>query len=68
MISAAFLGKGTGKQVLVLSGASLTAGSFIYGFTSARANETHLNEAVRLHNLAKPDRPIELQFSTGIGF
>jgi hypothetical protein len=68
MISAAFLGKGHGKQALLLGGGSITAGSFIYGFTSARANERHLDEAVRLHNLAKPDKPIELQFSTGIGF
>jgi hypothetical protein len=68
MISASFLGKGHGKQALLLGGGSITAGSFIYGFTSARANEKHLDEAVRLHNLAKPDKPIELQFSTGIGF
>ncbi len=68
LIAGAVAGGGTGKQIMLLSGGSLMAGSFLYGFTSARANENHLNEAVRLHNLAKPDKPIELQFSTGIGF
>ncbi len=67
-IAGAVVGGGAGKQVMILSGGSILAGSFLYGFTSMRANESHLNEAVRLHNLAKPDKPIELQFSTGIGF
>lgn len=68
LIAGAVAGGGSGKQVMLLSGGSIMAGSFLYGFTSLRANESHLNEAVRLHNLAKPDKPIELQFSTGIGF
>lgn len=68
LIAGAVAGRGTGKQVMLLTGGSVMAGSFLYGFTSLRANEKHLDEAVRLHNLAKPDRPIELQFSTGIAF
>jgi hypothetical protein len=68
LIGGLVAGGGTGKQLMVLSGSTIVAGSFLYGFTTARSNENHLNEAIRLHNLAKPDKPIELQFSTGIGF
>jgi hypothetical protein len=68
LLAGAVAGGGTGKQLLLLGGGSIMAGSFLYGFTTLRTNENHLNEAVRLHNLAKPDKPIELQFSTGIGF
>jgi hypothetical protein len=68
LIAGGLAGKGTGKELMLLGGGAIFGGSLLYGFTSARANENHLDEAVRLHNLAKPDKPIELQFSTGIGF
>jgi hypothetical protein len=49
---------------LILSGLGLSAGSFAYGLTMNRNNESHLRKAVELYNSAKPDQPIELQFST----
>jgi hypothetical protein len=49
-------------------GLALTAGSVLYGVSYLSANEERLGNAVRLYNQARPERPIELQFSTGIAF
>jgi hypothetical protein len=53
---------------LMLGGAALAAGSFVYGFTVYKTNETHLGNAVSEFNKTHPGNPIELQFSTGISF
>lgn len=53
---------------LVVGGAVLTAGSFIYGFTLYKTNESHLGNAINEFNQARPNTPIEIQFSTGIRF
>jgi hypothetical protein len=68
LIAGLVAGTGNGKKAMIIGGTSIFGGSLVYGFAAAKANETNLGEAVRLHNLAKPDKPIELQFSTGIGF
>ena len=56
------------RNLSVLSGFALTAGSFIYGFTLLNTNEANLREAVRVHNNARPQDPIELQLTTGLTF
>lgn len=68
LIAGAVGGGGTGKQIMLLSGTAIFGGAFLYGFTSLKANEANLNRAVELHNQAVPDKPIQLQFSTGITF
>jgi hypothetical protein len=51
-----------------LAGAATAVGGVLYGFSFLSANEQRLGNAVQLHNQAHPDRPIELQFTTGIQF
>ena len=56
------------RNIGILGGLAIASGSFIYGFTTLQTNEEHLGKAVKAYNQARPDRPIELQFSTGISF
>ena len=56
------------RNIGLIGGLTLVGGSFIYGFSTLRANEEHLGTAVKLYNEARPNRPIELQFTTGISF
>jgi len=49
-------------------GLAIAVTSFIYGFTSLRANESRLDHAVQFYNSANPQKPIEIQLSTGIHF
>ncbi|MCM2279637.1 MAG: hypothetical protein NDJ89_16305 [Oligoflexia bacterium] len=61
----------TGRTLLnlaLIGGGGITGGSFLYALSFIRTNEAHLANAVTLHNQARPDSPIELQFSTGISF
>jgi hypothetical protein len=53
---------------LMLGGVLATSGSFVYGFSVYRTNESHLTEAVSLFNQARPNTPIALEFKTGIAF
>ena len=53
---------------LAASGLGLAGGSLIYGFSLGQTNESHLGNAVRIHNDLNPKDQIELQFSTGILF
>jgi hypothetical protein len=53
---------------LVLSGLTFTIGSFAYGLSLSRTNETYLGSAIKEYNRAHSNQPIELQFSTGIKF
>ena len=47
------------------AGLGLTGLSLVYGLSILSTNESHIDNAVLLHNKAHPDTPIELQFSTG---
>ncbi|MEO5968452.1 MAG: hypothetical protein ABIQ95_00875 [Bdellovibrionia bacterium] len=53
---------------VTLSGIALTANSLIYGLSMMKANEVHIANAVQYHNTARPNQPIELEFSTHIDF
>jgi hypothetical protein len=53
---------------LRVSGIAIAAGGFFYSFTLLRSNESLLPKAVGQYNQAKPNDPIELQFSTGWSF
>lgn len=56
------------RSGLTLTGVGLAGGSLIYGFSLSQTNESHLGNAVRIHNDRNPMDQIELQFSTGILF
>jgi hypothetical protein len=56
------------SQICTLSGLGLTGGAFVFGGIALRANEDHLQNAVRFYNSANPRDPIELQFSTRFSF
>lgn len=56
------------RNVLAGTGAGITAGSVIYGFTLIRTNEEHLSNSVNIYNDKNPKDPIELKFTTGISF
>jgi hypothetical protein len=58
----------TVRNLTVVGGLALTAASVIYGFGALRANEAHLSNAVKHYNTARPEDPIELQFSTSLTF
>lgn len=52
----------------VLGGLGLGVAGFGFALGIRRANEFHLGRAVEAYNQARPDKPIELQFSTEINF
>lgn len=56
------------RDVGVIGGVGLTVGSIAFSYSILSTNEGHLYRAVDDHNQAKPQQPIELQFSTGILF
>ena len=55
-------------KALAWGGLGLTGGTVIYGVSLLRTNELHLGNAVQKYNDARPDDPIQLQFTTGITF
>jgi hypothetical protein len=58
----------TGLQVRTVSligGLGITGISFGFGWITLHKTESYIDNAVRLHNQAHPDTPIELQFTTG---
>lgn len=54
------------RSLMIWGGAGIFAGSLFYGYTANRSNENKLAEAVQIHNEKKPDKPILIQFSTGL--
>ena len=69
MVASSMLGTGQSdftKNFVFYSGVSLTAGTVLYGISTLQNNETHLGNAVRMYNERRPDRPIELQFTTDL--
>jgi hypothetical protein len=56
------------KSVMVYTGAGISVGSLVFALSFNKANEAHIGRAVQNYNAARPDNPIELQFSTGISF
>jgi hypothetical protein len=62
---------GTGialRNYSLAGGLGLTGFSLVYGLSILSTNESHIDNAVRYHNQAHPDTPIELQFTTGFSF
>jgi hypothetical protein len=53
------------RTVGTISGLGITLGSVGFGYFSLRNNESHVENAVALHNQAHPNTPIVLQFSKG---
>lgn len=53
------------KSAMTLGGLSLAAGGFIYSFALLKGNETLIQQSVQEYNQAKPNDPIQLQFSAG---
>jgi hypothetical protein len=58
----------TVRNVVMGGGAALSAGSIFFGLGLLKANEARLGKAVSIYNHARPDTPIELEFSTGFRF
>lgn len=56
------------RAIGVFAGGGLIAGSFVWGLSLLRSNEEHLINAVNIHNEKNPNKPIELQFTTGLVF
>lgn len=56
------------RNIGLIGGLGIAAGSLIYGISLIKTNETRLGSAVQSYNTAHPETPIELQFSTGITF
>jgi len=51
-------------KVLQVSGLSLTLGSVVFGLSSLRNNEQHLQTAIIKYNASSPDKPIEILFKS----
>lgn len=51
------------RSITTVGGISLMGGSFIFGLALLSFNESHLQNAINLHNKAQPENPIQLQFS-----
>lgn len=56
------------RTASLIGGLGMTVGGFLYAISSIKTNEAHLGRAVELYNKARPDSPIQLQFSTAIEF
>lgn len=56
------------RSIGLIGGTGVMAGSFIYALSYGRENERHLGRAIELYNTARPNKPIELQFSTQLQF
>jgi hypothetical protein len=56
------------RSALRVAGGAIAVGGFFYSFTLLRTNEYLLPKAVEKYNHAKPDDPIELQFTAGWKF
>lgn len=56
------------RNVSLLTGGGIAAGSFLSALSLIKTNEAHLGNAVSIYNSAHPESPIELRFSTEIGF
>jgi hypothetical protein len=52
----------------LIGGLSILGGTLVYSVGVLRGNEEHLNNAVRSYNQTHPEKPIALQFSTGLVF
>lgn len=55
-------------QAFRIGGASFALGGFFFTYSSLNQNENLIPKAVEAYNQAKPNDPIELQFSTGWRF
>jgi hypothetical protein len=55
-------------SILMWSGLAVSAGTITYAIALKNTNDAHLGKAVDIYNRENPDRPIELQFSTGFNF
>lgn len=51
-------------QIIRMSGAGMTIGGVIVGYSHLRSNEDHLQQAIIKYNAAHPDRPVEILFKT----
>lgn len=56
------------RNVSVIGGLTVAAGSFVTSLALIRTNERKLGRAVQHYNDAHPEDPVELQFSTGFQF
>lgn len=56
------------RNILVTSGLAISAGTFIWGLTLIRQNESKLTEATEIYNRANPKDPLEIQVTTGVTF
>lgn len=55
-------------RYLISGGVILAAGSFIFAIGHLQRNEKHLHTALENYNLAHPEQPIQIEFSTGMHF
>ncbi len=56
------------RTIGLAGGLGLATTSFIISFSVLRSNESNLRDAVNYYNKARPNDPIQLQFSTSILF
>jgi hypothetical protein len=56
------------RNYALAGGLGITGISLLYGLSVLSTNESHIDNAVRYHNQAHPNTPIELQFTTGFSF
>jgi hypothetical protein len=52
----------------LITGAVVGAGTLLYSFGVLYTNESHLSNAAKAYNKARPEDPIELKFSAGLLF
>lgn len=57
--------QGPVRDTLRIGGLAFTAGGFFFTFAHLNQNEQLISRSVEAYNKAKPEDPIELQFSTG---
>jgi hypothetical protein len=60
-------GQNISKGIAIL-GLGAAGGSFMYALGTIQTNEARLGSAIQHYNSARPETPVELQFSTGFAF
>lgn len=72
IISHPIMEQGTGVLrpggYIAIAGVAILVNSLIYGLSTYRTSEVHIGKAVDAYNAARPDRPVELRFDTGVHF
>jgi hypothetical protein len=56
------------RNIMAITGVAVLAGAFTYGIVTLTLNERNFDDAIRKHNEAKPEKPIEVRVDATLFF